>query len=64
MNDVLARARAEWGDKLAMLECPYGDPEYPWTTAGECSMARERSVAGQSNIIPDCPVHGPYAGEA
>lgn len=28
--------------------------------AQECALARERSVAGVSNTIPACPVHGPY----
>ena len=32
----------------------------PWTSADECAMARERSVAGISNDIPSCDVHGPY----
>lgn len=32
----------------------------PWTSADECAMARERSVAGKSNDIPACPVHGAY----
>lgn len=42
-----------------MLEmiCAYESP-------GECSAARERSVAGVSNVIPDCPRHGAYIGEA
>lgn len=34
-----------------MTKCSYSD-------AGECSMARERSVAGVSNIIPSCSKHG------
>lgn len=33
-------------------ECPYA-PE-------ECSMIRERSVAGTSNEIPACPTHGAF----
>jgi hypothetical protein len=31
-----------------------------WTSADECAMARERSVAGISDEIPPCDVHGPY----
>lgn len=34
-----------------MSGCPYSD-------AGECAMARERQVAGISDVIPPCPVHG------
>jgi len=34
----------------------------PWdcATDSECSMYRERSVAGISDDIPECPAHGPY----
>jgi len=32
----------------------------PWTSADECAMVRERSVAGISNAIPSCPVHEEY----
>ena len=32
----------------------------PWTSADECAMARERSVAGISDDIPPCDGHGPY----
>lgn len=37
----------------------------PWsaTNDSECSMYRERSVAGVSNDIPDCPAHGPFLPE-
>jgi len=35
-----------------------------WTAADECAMARERSVAGISDDIPACEVHGPYPSEA
>lgn len=35
-------------------------PRCPWTDADECSTARERSVAGTANPIPDCPIHGPF----
>jgi hypothetical protein len=35
--------------------CPYGGID-----ADECGTIRERSVAGISNTIPDCPVHGPH----
>lgn len=31
-----------------------------WTTVDECRMARERSVAGTADSIPDCTIHGPY----
>lgn len=34
--------------------CPYG------IDADECSTFRERSVAGISMFVPDCPVHGPF----
>lgn len=30
------------------------------TDAIECAGMRERLVAGISDTIPDCPVHGPY----
>jgi hypothetical protein len=42
---------------LPVPGCQYG------TTADECAMVRERSVAGQSDEIPSCPVHGPYPTE-
>lgn len=29
-------------------------------TIDECEATRERSVAGVSDDIPDCPIHGPY----
>ena len=29
-------------------------------SVGECETARERSVAGVSDVIPACPVHGAY----
>ena len=35
--------------------CPLGG-----TTPDECSTARERSVAGLSNSVPDCPTHGAF----
>ncbi len=35
--------------------CPFGG-----TTPDECSTIRERSVAGVSNDVPSCPVHGVY----
>jgi hypothetical protein len=31
-----------------------------WTSAAECATALERQVAGRSNSIPACPIHGPY----
>lgn len=46
----LARKAAE-----ARKACPFAG-----TTADECSMIRERSVAGVSNDVPDCPVHGAF----
>jgi hypothetical protein len=33
----------------------------PWTSADECATARERSVAGTSDPIPSCPIHGEQA---
>jgi hypothetical protein len=39
---------------MSAKPCPYGG-----TTCSECSMIRERSVAGLSDSIPACPVH-PY----
>jgi hypothetical protein len=36
--------------------CPYGG-----TTADECSTIRERSVAGISDSVPACPVHGAFS---
>lgn len=38
--------------------CPYGT-----TDPDECGTIRERSVAGRSNTIPDCPVHGQHPDE-
>lgn len=32
----------------------------PWSDAQECQVARERSVAGISNDIPACPLHGEH----
>ena len=46
----LARKAAE-----AAEACPFGG-----TTADECSMIRERSVAGISNTVPACAVHGAF----
>lgn len=31
-----------------------------WSDRDECSTARERTVAGLSDTIPACPVHGPF----
>lgn len=36
------------------------DSECPWTSPDECAMAREREVAGVSDSIPACPVHGEF----
>ncbi|MEX1171683.1 MAG: hypothetical protein WEG56_03615 [Chloroflexota bacterium] len=44
---ALARKAAE--------ACPFGG-----TTPDECSTIRERSVAGVSDSVPDCPVHGAF----
>ena len=44
---ALARKEADGGG------CPFGG-----TTPDECSTIRERSVAGISNDIPFCPIHG------
>lgn len=35
--------------------CPFGA-----TTCSECSMYRERSVAGTNDIPAACPAHGDY----
>jgi hypothetical protein len=51
---ALARKAAE-----AAEACPYGG-----TTADECSMIRERSVAGISDTVPACPVHGAFRDTA
>ena len=48
---ALARKAAE-ADEVG---CPFEG-----TTPDECSTIRERSVAGISNDVPDCPIHGPY----
>lgn len=32
--------------------------ECEWTSADECAMAQERSVAGTADEIPTCAVHG------
>jgi hypothetical protein len=44
---ALARKAAE--------ACPFGG-----TTSNECSTIRERSVAGVSDSVPDCPVQGAF----
>ena len=33
-------------------------PSCPWTDSEECATARERSVAGISDKIPTCAMHG------
>jgi len=33
----------------------------PWTDPDECAAARERAVAGISEEIPTCAVHGDHA---
>ncbi len=38
------------------------DPACDASDASECAMMRERSVAGRSNEIPACPVHGHRIG--
>jgi hypothetical protein len=35
-------------------------PACRWSDSDECATARERSVAGISNLIPACPIHGPH----
>ncbi len=50
-RDAKARRAAEASEG----SCPFGG-----TTPDECSTIRERSVAGLSNDVPPCPVHGPY----
>lgn len=52
---LYAMAEMDWN--AGQADCAYVD-------ASECSAARERSVAGVSNVIPDCPRHGAYIGEA
>jgi hypothetical protein len=46
----------EWGQR------EYGECPYRAIDSDECSMIRERSVAGVSNDIPACAVHGAYEG--
>jgi len=43
-----------------------GEAECPWeaTDGGECATMREREVAGASNDIPPCPLHGDWPGDA
>ena len=47
-----ALARKGAGGEVA---CPFDG-----TTPDECSTIRERSVAGISNSVPDCPIHGAF----
>jgi hypothetical protein len=47
-RDAKARKAAE----VDAVGCPFGG-----TTPDECSTVRERSVAGVSNDVPDCPFH-------
>jgi hypothetical protein len=52
----LARDRkARIATEAVGVGCPFGG-----TTPDECSTIRERSVAGVSNDVPDCPIHGVY----
>lgn len=46
-------------DPPAPISCPWGPVDDPQAIA-ECACDRERSVAGVSNIIPACPVHGTW----
>ena len=46
-------------DELRRPTCVWGG-----TTPAECAMTRERSVAGTSDMIPDCPEHGAFPDEA
>lgn len=48
VNELFDRADAAWERQ----KCDATD-------ADECATARERSVAGVSDTIPSCPVHGP-----
>jgi hypothetical protein len=50
-RDAKARKAAE-ADSVG---CPFGG-----TTPDECSTIRERSVAGISDDVPDCPIHDVY----
>ncbi len=36
----------------------YGATACSWSSAEECAMVAERSVAGRSNVIPGCMAHG------
>lgn len=59
-EDIMDRLHAEREvctdcGRMSSAACPYGA-----TTDSECSMIRERSVAGVSNVIPSCPAHGEY----
>jgi hypothetical protein len=52
----LARDRkARIATEAAGVGCPFGG-----TTPDEWSTIRERSVAGISNDVPSCPIHGVY----
>jgi hypothetical protein len=46
--------------KAASNPSDNAEPTCPWLDADECAMVRERSVAGISDVIPACPVHGPH----
>lgn len=60
----LAASLVGFAERLAdevAYERVYGPkPACSFQDAGECATARERSVAGASNDIPACPVHGAY----
>ena len=45
---VALLAWAAWGPRRDIC---------PWSDAIECAMARERGVAGRSDVIPPCPTH-------
>ncbi len=54
-TSALRKAALARKAEAAAEACPFGG-----TTADECAMIRERSVAGVSDSVPDCPVHGAY----
>jgi hypothetical protein len=53
LNDPEATTDEYWRDYRG------DDPECDATDATECAMMRERSVAGVSDTLPECPIHRP-----
>lgn len=51
MDFSLTLTEAAWENTPDAVECA-------WTSADECAMAAERSVAGISDVMPTCSVHG------